>query len=167
MRKPLTVAWISDYPLEWMADPPDALRHSEKQTPATWMPVLLTELEKTPGLRLHVVALRKTVAQDVSFERNGVRFHILKVPGGLRAPSFFWTDTWLIQRALRGIKPDLVHAWGTERGEAIIASRLGYPHLVTIQGLMTWYRELVPLSLHQHLATYLETLGLRRTRAVH
>jgi len=126
------------------------------------MPVLLTGLENVSTLRLHVVTLRKRVQADFTFERNGVMFHVLKVPGGLRAPSLFWVDTLLIKRALRSIRPDLVHAWGTERGEAIIASRLGYPYLITVQGLMNWYKQFAPLSVHQRLAARLETWGLRR-----
>ncbi|MEW6159566.1 MAG: glycosyltransferase family 4 protein [Verrucomicrobiota bacterium] len=162
----LTVAWISDYPLEWIEPLPGALRNSPRQEAATWLPVLLEEFKSIPQLRLHVIALRKTVAEDFSFERDGVVVHVLKVPAGTRSPSIFWVDTLLIKRCLRQIKPDLVHAWGSERGEAIIASRLGYPFLATVQGLMTWYRQVVPLSWHQHLAAWLEWLGLRRARVI-
>ena len=162
----MTVVWISDYPVEWMADLPEPARALPKGHTITWMPVLLEELARNPAVRLHVVVVRKTAAHDFSFERNGVTFHILKVRGGLRAPSLFWTDTRPIQRLLREIKPDLVHAWGSERGAALIASRLGYPYVVTIQGLLTWYRQLVPLNLHEHFAAWLEHFSLKRAGVV-
>jgi glycosyltransferase involved in cell wall biosynthesis len=162
--QPLTIAWISEYPIEWMADLPEALRGLPKQHPATWMPVLLDEFRRVPELKLHVLALRNNVRQNHVFERGGVSFHVLKVPPMVRAPSFFFVDTIVLKRELQRIQPDLVHAWGTERGAALVASRLGYPYLVTIQGLLTWYRELIPFNTYDRFATLLEQVGLRRAR---
>jgi len=42
----------------------------------------------------------------------------------MRAATLHWVDTLLIRRALRQIQPDLVHAWGNERGAALVATRL-------------------------------------------
>ena len=162
----LKVAWISDYPIEWMADLPEPLRALPKQHAATWMPVLLDEFRRVPMLKIHVLVLRNNVRQNHVFERDGVTFHVLKVPRRLRAPSIFFVDTVLLKRELRRIQPDLVHAWGTERGAALVASRLGYPYLVTIQGLLTWYRELIPFGVYDRFATLLEQVGLRRARFV-
>ncbi len=161
---PINVAWISDFPVEWLPDLPVPLRSLPKEHPGTWQMVLLSEFEKNPTLRVHVVVLRKKIEKDFSFERNGVVFHILKIPGGMRAPTFFWLDTVRIQRALKKIKPDLVHAWGTERGAALVASRLGFPYVVTIQGLLTWYKELLPLTKYEQFAAMLETISLRRAK---
>jgi len=166
VKQPLNVAWISEYPLEWMSDLPTAFRGLPRQHPASWMPVLLDEFRKVPQLKLHVCVLRKNVRQSQVFEQNGVSFHVLKVPPLLRAPSFFLVDTVVLKQELKRIQPDLVHAWGTERGAALVASRLGYPYLVTIQGLLTWYRELIPFSTHDRFATLLEKVGLRRARFV-
>ena len=114
----MTVAWISDFPIEWLSNLPPELSRLPKQHPATWQMVLLSELEKNPKVHIHVIVLRKQIEKDIRFERNGVFFHVLKIPGGLRAPTLFWLDTILIRRELKKIKPDLVHAWGTERGAA-------------------------------------------------
>lgn len=161
---PTTVAWISDFPLEWLPDLPMPLRALPRQHPGTWQMVLLAEFEKNPALRLHVIILRKQIEQDFSFERNGTVFHILKVPGGMRAPSLFWIDTILIRRLIKKIKPDLVHAWGTEKGAALIASRAGFPYVVTIQGLLTWYQQVVPVSRYERFAAAVETLSLKRAK---
>ena len=91
-RKTQTVAWIADYPLEWMSEVPEPLRQLPKQEPSTWMPVLLAELERVKTLHPHVVVLRKGLKRSFSFERNGVVFHVVKVLGGFRASTFFWTD---------------------------------------------------------------------------
>jgi hypothetical protein len=110
--------------------------------------------------------LRKQFAADLHFERNGVFFHLLKTIGGMRAPSLFWHDTLLIRRLLKRIKPDLVHAWGTEQGAGLIATRLGYPHLVSIQGLFTLFKERIRLNWHERLVQLLEVPTLRCAQAV-
>jgi len=166
-RPPLTVAWISQFPVEWLPDATDELRQLPRYHPASWQRVLLKELEKNTGVRLHILVLRKEIETNFTFERNGVVFHLIKVPrASPRAPSFFWVDTILIRRALEQVRPDIVHAWGTENGAALVASRLGYPYLVTIQGLLSWYAELTPLNLYHRLAARLERFSLPRAPLV-
>jgi glycosyltransferase involved in cell wall biosynthesis len=164
--RPLTVAWFSFFPVERLPDLPEPLRDLTPLHPASWQRVLLAELENVPSLRLHVVVLRKQFRQNFTFERNGVVFHLIKVPGGVRAPSLFWVDTLLIGRVLKKVKPDVVHAWGTEQGAALVANRLGYPRVVTIQGLMSWYGEVVPLNWHERLAGVIERYTLPRVPLV-
>ncbi len=163
-KLPIIVAWISDFPVEWLPDLPANLSNLPKQHPRTWQLVLLSEFEKNSSIRLHIIVLRKQIGENFTFERNGVVFHVLKVPGGLRAPSFFWLDTVWIKRALKKIKPDLVHAWGTEMGAALVASRLPYRYVVTIQGLLSWYKELVPMVAYERFAAALEQVSLRRAK---
>src|SRR5258706_9880667 len=101
----MNVAWISEFPVEWLPDVPEALHGSPRMHPTSWMAVLLEEFEKYTHLRLHVMVLRKNVVRDFSFERNGVFFHIVKATGGLRAPSFYWLDTYLLRPAPSPLKP--------------------------------------------------------------
>ena len=164
--RPLTVAWFSFFPVEWLPDLPEELRNTPKLHPASWQRVLLNGLEGNPAIRLHIVILRKQFERDLTFERNGVTFHLVKVPGGWRAPSLFWLDTILIRRVLRRVKPDVVHAWGTEQGAALVAKRLGYPRVVTVQGLMTWYGQVVPQNRYEKLAGFLERYSLARSPLV-
>src|SRR6266496_4902762 len=164
---PLTVAWISDFGIEWLPDLPVALRSLPKPHPMTWQQVLLGELENRGEVELHVVVLRKGIPENISFERHGAFFHVLKTPGGWRAPSIFWLDTILIGRLLERIKPDLIHAWGiAERGAGLVASRLRYPYLVTIQGLMSWYKEVTRVNAYHRFTSLFERRGLRRAQAV-
>jgi glycosyltransferase involved in cell wall biosynthesis len=163
---PLTVAWIADFPIEWLPDIPESLRGLPRQHPATWAMVLLAEFEKNPSLCVHVIILRKNIARSFSFQRNGVTFHLLKYAGGTRGPTLFWIDTLLIRRALRQIKPDLVHAWGSERGAGLVASRLDYPSLVTMQGIYTWFAELFATSARDKFIAWAEKTGLSRAKHV-
>lgn len=164
--KPLTVVWISDFTVEWLPDLPEPLRVLPQPHPATWQLTLLSELAKDPSLRLEVVALRKEMKQDYSFERNGVRFHVLKTLPLLRAGSLFWLDTLLMKRLFARIKPDVVHAWGTERGAPQVARRLGYPYVATIQGLLSWYQEVVPLTKVERFQAWLERRSIRHAPIV-
>ncbi len=163
---PLTVAWFSFFPIEWLRDIPPRLANLPRQHPASWQRVLLDQLEGNPNIRLHVIILRKHFERSESFERNGVIFHLVKTMGGTRAPSFFWLDTWLIRRVLKRIQPDVIHAWGTESGAALVASRLGYPSVVTMQGLLTWLAKVVPLNSYHRFSAFLEDFSLRRAKLV-
>ena len=87
MAGPLTIAWFSQFPVEWLPDAPDFVKELPREHPSTWQRVLLDELEVFPGLRLHVLVLRKQIPRNFQFERNGVTFHLIKTPGRLRAPS--------------------------------------------------------------------------------
>ncbi len=164
--KQLTVAWISDFPVEWLPDVPEPIRSMPRRHPATWEMVLLSEFEKDPALRTHVILLRHRMEKDFSFERNGTVFHVLKAAPSLRLASLFWLDTALINKVCRRITPDLVHAWGNEKGAAIIGHRLGYPYLMTVQGLYGWYKERVPLVTYDRLMAKLEGASLRRAPVV-
>jgi glycosyltransferase involved in cell wall biosynthesis len=156
----LKVAWITDFPIEWMPEVPDEFKHIPRKHSRTWQQVLLEEFQDTRAIELHVVLLRRFIKKDITFQRKGVTFHVLKVIGGVREQSLYWVDTWRIRPKLKEIQPDVVHAWGTERGAQLVAKRLGYPYLVTIQGLLTWYGELLSLNIYEKFAEWLERRGL-------
>jgi glycosyltransferase involved in cell wall biosynthesis len=160
------VAWISSFPVEWLPDAPEWVRQLPRQHPCSWMRVLLVELEKNPAVNLHVIVLRKQFARNTTFERNGVTFHLIKTPGGWRAPTLFWLDTWLIRRKLAEIKPDVVHAWGAEQGAVLVAARLKYPFVATVQGLLTWYEQVAQLCRYQKFAAWLERRSYPRAPVV-
>ena len=166
LNRPLTIAWISDFPVEWLSDLPEVLGTLPRRHPATWQIALLSEFARNPALRLHVVLLRKQIRREVCFEHSGAVFHVLPAAPWARLASFFWLDTLLIQKVCRRIRPDLVHAWGTEKGSGLIAHRLGYPYLMTIQGLYCWYKELVPLCAYDRFLERVERTTLRRAPAV-
>ena len=152
--------------MEWLPDLPEPLRALPRRHPATWEIALLSEFEKDPALHVQVIVLRRRVERDFSFERNGTVFHILKAPGVLRVGTLFWLDTFLIRRVCRKIQPDLIHAWGNENGAALIAHRLGYPYVMTVQGLFGWYKKKVPLSGYLRFVELWERISLPRSPVV-
>ncbi len=102
------------------------------------------------------MTLTKHAPGHVVWTEGNTTFHVLKSRGGLRAPSYYWYDTLLLRSQVRRWKPDVMHAWGTERGAGLVAARLGLPYLVTIQGLMSWYIKVVPSGWHHRLAAWVE-----------
>jgi glycosyltransferase involved in cell wall biosynthesis len=162
----IRAAWITDFPLEWLPDLPPPLSQLPQGHPQTWQRVLLEEFEKFHDLDLHILVLRKNITKDLHFRRNNVNYHVLRVPGGVRASTFFWWDTFVVRRALKQIDPDLVHAWGTEKGAGLVAARLGYPSVLTIQGLLTWLGEKFPLNSYHKFCQALERISFRRATIV-
>jgi glycosyltransferase involved in cell wall biosynthesis len=164
LERPLRVAWFPYFPIEWLPDLPPELQGLTWQHPATWQRVLWEEFKKYPQLKLDILIPRSQFGQTHVFERDGTRFHCIRTPRGLRFLSLFWWDTLVIRRELKRIRPDLVHAWGTEFGGAAIAGRLNYPALVTMQGILTWYGSVFPLNRHMRLSRFLEPGSLRHVR---
>lgn len=163
---PLKVAWFSYFPVEWLPDAPEEVRALPRMHPASWQRVLFDQLVQNPAVRLEIIVVRKQFKRSLQFPCRGVTFHLVKVPAGVRASSLFWVDTWKIGPLLQRIRPDVVHAWGTEQGAAVIAHRLGYPSVVTIQGLISWYEQVVPLSWPVRLAGVIERYSLKRSPLV-
>lgn len=166
LKQPLTVVWISDFPVEWLGNIPESLSKLPRRHPATWQIVLLDEFEKTPALKLHVILFRGPIEKDFSFERKGVTFHVLKASGKMRLASFFWLDTLRIRRVCREVKPDLIHAWGSEKGSGLIASRLAWPYVMTIQGLFAWYKRRMKLPKYDRFVEVVERITLNRAKVV-
>lgn len=166
LKQALTVAWISDFPIEWLSDIPEVVRALPRRHPATWQMVLLAEYEKNPALKVHVILFRGSIGKDLVFERKGVTFHVLKASGKMRLATFFWLDTLLIRRVCQRIQPDLVHAWGSEKGSGLIASRLEWPYVMTIQGLFAWYKQKMKLPLYDRFVEVVERISLKRARVV-
>jgi glycosyltransferase involved in cell wall biosynthesis len=163
---PLKAAWISDFPVEWLSDPPPEVLGLPRHHPATWQLVLREEFDRAPEIKLHIVLLRRRIARSFTFDRGNTTFHVLKASALGRLASGFWLDTMLIRRTFERVQPDVVHAWGMEKGAGITASRLHRPYLMTVQGLFAWYKEITPLNRFDTYMERLERLSLKRAPTV-
>ena len=166
MNRPIRVAWITFFPVEWLPEAPEEIRALPKGHPASWQRVLLRELQKDPSIELHIFAIRKQFQRDVIFTSGNATFYCMKAPGSLRAPSLFWTDTWLLRPYMKRIRPDVIHAWGMEQAAGLVASRLGCPYVVTMQGIFGWLKTRTPLNRYQKLMALLESRVLPKAPKV-
>ena len=162
----LRVAWNSYFPIEWLPDIPEALRGIPRRHPATWQRVLEAELSTHRNLDLHIFTVRSQYPRSLTFRNGSTTFHCLRVPPGMRTLSLFWWETILMRRELRRIRPHLLHSWGTERGAALVGSRLGYPSLVSMQGLIRWCLQHVDGNIFDKVDALLEGISLRRASVV-
>jgi glycosyltransferase involved in cell wall biosynthesis len=152
--------------MEWLPEAPEEIRSMPKGHPASWQRVLLRELQKDPSIELHIFAIRKLFPRDVIFKSGNATFYCLKAPGSLRAPSLFWVDNWVLKRHIKNIQPDIVHAWGMEQAAGLVASRLGLPYLVSMQGILSWLDGRVHLNRYEKFMAFLEGRLLPKAQKV-
>ncbi|MBV8533838.1 MAG: glycosyltransferase family 4 protein [Verrucomicrobia bacterium] len=129
---------------------------------------LLLGFREIREVEVHVIScLQKPVCSAGKIADN-VYYH------GLFVPKLGWLRTGYqgciraVRRKLKEIRPDIVHAQGTERDCAISAVFGGYPNAVTLHGNMRLIANLhraKPWS-YLRLAALLEHLALRRTGGV-
>ena len=94
--------------------------------------------------------------------------------GSVSSPWFPWVHAtghahpfaWNIRRftaELRRIRPDIVHAHGTEAAYALAAQYSGFPYLISIQGIITEYFKTDPCLRYQIVRHY-EQDSVRRSK---
>lgn len=117
---------------------------------AVWLTALSEALSKYDvPYDIHWITFCKGVAKSREFESAGQQFHIL--PGGslaLAQRTHYAWDRWRVKRLLAVLKPDIVHAWGTESRYAVCAAGAACKKLLSMQGILTAYNERCPLGPH-------------------
>lgn len=108
---------------------------------ATWLPPLAQELEScSADLDFHWITCTKDVSRPVSLCHWSQTFHLLpRKKLSLEILTGFRRERYLIARQLSEIKPDLVHAWGTEQGYALAGGDFSGPSLLSLQGILQAY----------------------------
>ncbi len=97
---------------------------------------------------------------------QGQFFHVLPTTQGGRASSLFRADRKQIQACLTQICPDLVHGWGTEDVYALAAVQSGFPSIVSMQGILSYYALKNRLPGRAYLQALLEIYILYRARVI-
>lgn len=117
---------------------------------AVWLIALAEALsEASSRFDLHWISFCKGIAVGREFEYAGQHFHVL--PGGsltLAQKTHYMWDRWRVRRILRRLRPDIVHAWGTESRYAVCGAEAACKKLLSMQGILTAYHERSPLGAH-------------------
>ena len=105
---------------------------------------------------------------DYQEEVEGIMVHYLAAPDRFRSTTLFYFDARRISTYVRKLKPDLVHAHGTEDAYALAAQATGLPCVLTVQGCyFIINRELPPrLFSRGRVIQGTEWLALRRAKHV-
>ncbi len=133
---------------------------------ATWLPQLSESWERAADLDLHWLVISRSLPPPEPVRWRGQSFHFLHVPQKLRMFRLYQRDCRLIRARLDALRPDLVHAWGTEDCYGLAAVRAGRPFLLSMQGILTEYERRVRLHPFERFQAILERFVLRRTRQI-
>jgi glycosyltransferase involved in cell wall biosynthesis len=151
----MRIAWLAPYPVsrlrEWLA----LNREGTALHACSWILNLSRAIAKRDDIDLHLVTLTAWVLYDQIVSADKITFHVLKngIPFINRGfPSWmpldllsgFRTDARRLGHEIARIKPDVVHAHGTEAAYALGALESKYPTLISIQGIITEYQKTTP-----------------------
>ena len=92
------------------------------------------ELGTAPPFEIHVISCTQQIMASPEKLASNIWFHSLYVPKAGWLRSGYLGCALAVRKKLREIKPDLVHAQGTERDCAINAILSPYPKVLTIHG---------------------------------
>lgn len=130
---------------------------------AVWLMALCESLRDLSQYDIHWITFCKGIRRQQEFEYAGQHFYVL--PAGsltLAAHTRYLWDRWRVQSLFRRLKPDVVHAWGTETRYAICGAAAPCKKLLSMQGILTAYHERCPLAAFQRRQASTERLLLPR-----
>lgn len=106
---------------------------------AVWLVSLYERFSKeTIPYEIHWVSLIKGIKGVLRMESCGQNFHFIPCGSRLLAQrTGYIFDSLKLKRELNIIKPDLIHAWGTEGCYAWATRKLPSPKLLSMQGVLT------------------------------
>lgn len=137
------IAILADYPYWiYMEDMGNEGRH-----PSPWLASVQKSIADVAdsshlfkNYEFHWVTLTKAVKKERTVKVDGQYMHLL--PSGSKMLSQFlryWPDRLTVRRALKRIKPDLVHVWGSESAYGLCVKDFGGKKLFSLQGMLTAY----------------------------
>jgi len=160
----MRVAVLCGYPLDQL---PEATgRFGPSQHATSWLVELPGEFAKLRDLEMHWITLRDDVGEPVVFPAQGGIFHVLPTTRSGRASSWYRDDLQTLRCCLAEIRPQVVHGWGTEDVYALAAVTSGYPHLISMQGILSYYCLRNRMKPRDYFQALLELWCLRKAERV-
>ncbi|HMP76423.1 MAG TPA: glycosyltransferase [Kiritimatiellia bacterium] len=153
---PLRVAFVAPYPAAALL-PGDAVKPKyATEHPATWVRTLGEALVRLPGIALRVIADSRAVTRIHHAEQHGVHYTFVPKREPIRTDPLhgYRPGARRVRKALRDFQPDIVIGFGIENGCGGIATRLPWPGIVFIQGIIEKtadLRDIHPLRLAAYL----------------
>lgn len=105
---------------------------------AVWLSSLFHAFEGQSEYEIHWITLNKGVTSPRIIEAKGQFIHVL--PRGSRTIgqlTLYLRERFSLAKALKIIRPNLVHAWGTEDCYAFCGAAFKGKKLLSVQGLLT------------------------------
>jgi len=150
----IKVVFLCYYPLNVL--PEGLIEYDSGKTfqPAPWVINLSNALAESENIELHIITDSSWVQKDYRFNFNGINFHVLRnpysvpfsrkgypswLPISLLTSYYFILKKYLSE--IENINPDIIHSHGTEYHYSYVASKSGYPYLVSLQGIIYCLKE--------------------------
>lgn len=106
---------------------------------AVWLEALYEAFRREARYEVHWIVFCRSAWRRRVFVEGGQHFHVLPtLPGNISQILHYRTDCWLAHRELRLIRPDIIHAWGTETRHAVVAGAYQgkCAKLLSMQGIL-------------------------------
>lgn len=105
---------------------------------AVWLSSLFHALREQDAYEFHWIVLSKSVKKPRLIEAEGQWIHVLpRSSRTLGQFTLYAHDRRVVARELKHIRPNLVHAWGTEDCYALCGADFRGKKLLSVQGLLT------------------------------
>ncbi len=143
--KPLNVLWIAPYP------------EKKGAHPAPWIISLAKKLSCIPNLNIEILSPVKGIDQSYSVAIDNYKVHFVKIPSLKRDLMSFYMERILIMKKWirkNECKFDLIHIHGTEHQYEHAAANSSLPVVISIQGLLFKYVEVLKASLEVRYLTW-------------
>lgn len=167
----MKVALLGSYPT-WPFREHLELRRDTRHITSTWNVNLADALSRRPGIEVHFVTLAAGIPRSrILRSHDSLWLHFLRMTrrekGVDLGLGYAWS-THRLGRYLRRIDPDLAHGIGTEHPYALSATRLSYPSVITVHGVVSRVVEVMgaPRWSYRRMVARLERRALRRARNV-
>lgn len=109
----------------------------------TWLPQLALSFAAFPSFDIHWIVIDRKGAPAATIEAHGQTFHRIKgvsITADLALSNL--PTRWLISRFLKRLKPDIVHAWGTELIYPAALRDFEGATILSMQGVLAEYQRI-------------------------
>jgi glycosyltransferase involved in cell wall biosynthesis len=136
--------------------------------PGRWALNLARAQRKYFQLDARLVVQVPGSSRDHETSLDTVPVHYISAPDRFRSATLFILDVRRLSKRTRLLKPDLVHAHGTEDAYSLAAQQTGLPNIITAQGLhFLINRKVKPAPISREKAVqFTEWLAFKRARHV-
>lgn len=139
-QRKIRVAILADFPLSSLAG--EASGRGGGQS-CTWLPQLALAFQNVPDLDIHWVVLDRNIFRTIVIEALGQHFHrVPSLPISADLALNYWPARVVFKSALRRIRPDVLHVWGTEMIYPAALRDFEGPTILSMQGMLTEYHRI-------------------------
>lgn len=158
-----TIAILADFPVWKITD--------QIPTPSGHYGVWLLALYESGALpenwNIHWITLHKQTAKPIHVQKGNHHFHI--IPQAKKMIGLFtayWQDRNSIKKTIEAIRPDLVHAWGTEHAYALAGGDFPGIRVLSMQGIITAYCQRSRMPFFFRIQQFWERKALKKYSVV-